>query len=47
MYVPGHGVTEDPAAGNASGCFAGYFARRRYFGNDGVEVTAEQGYETG
>lgn len=47
MYAPGHGVTEDPATGSANGCFAGYLARHRYFGDDEIEVTVEQGYEMG
>ncbi|ELZ90716.1 PhzF family phenazine biosynthesis protein [Haloferax volcanii] len=47
MYAPGHGVAEDPATGSANGCFAGYLARHRYFGDDEIEVTVEQGYEMG
>ncbi|MCO8267890.1 PhzF family phenazine biosynthesis protein [Haloferax sp. AB510] len=47
MYAPGHGVAEDPATGSANGCFAGYLARHRYFDDDEIEVTVEQGYEMG
>ncbi|GGC51432.1 PhzF family phenazine biosynthesis protein [Haloferax sulfurifontis] len=47
MYAPGHGVAEDPATGSANGCFAGYLARHRYFGDEEIEVTVEQGYEMG
>lgn len=47
MYAPGHGVAEDPATGSANGCFAGYLARHRYFGDDEIETTVEQGYEMG
>ncbi|AKU06333.1 PhzF family phenazine biosynthesis protein [Haloferax gibbonsii] len=47
MYAPGHGVAEDPATGSANGCLAGYLARHRYFDDDEIEVTVEQGYEMG
>ncbi|KTG29372.1 PhzF family phenazine biosynthesis protein [Haloferax profundi] len=47
MFAPGHGVPEDPATGSANGCFAGYLARNRYFGDRDIEVTVEQGYEMG
>lgn len=42
-----YGVPEDPATGSANGCLAGYLAKTRYFGAQGVEVRVEQGYEIG
>ena len=47
MFSPGHSVPEDPATGSANGCLAGYLARYRYFGDDEVAVSVEQGYEMG
>jgi trans-2,3-dihydro-3-hydroxyanthranilate isomerase len=42
-----YGITEDPATGSANGCFAGYLAKHRYFGNEVISVRVEQGYEIG
>ncbi|MDS0297390.1 PhzF family phenazine biosynthesis protein [Halogeometricum sp. S1BR25-6] len=47
MFSPGHGLYEDPATGSANGNLAGYLARHRYFGDDEVAVSVEQGYEMG
>ncbi|ADQ68504.1 epimerase [Halogeometricum borinquense DSM 11551] len=47
MFSPGYNVPEDPATGSANGCLAGYLARYRYFGDDKVSVSVEQGYEMG
>jgi trans-2,3-dihydro-3-hydroxyanthranilate isomerase len=40
-------VPEDPATGSANGCLAGYLVRQRYFGNEKIDIRAEQGYEIG
>lgn len=42
-----YGIPEDPAAGSANGCLAGYLSRYRYFGGDEVEARVEQGHEIG
>ncbi|ELZ30971.1 epimerase [Halogeometricum pallidum JCM 14848] len=47
MFSPGHGVDEDPATGSSNGNLAGYLARNRYFGDDEVAASVEQGYEMG
>jgi trans-2,3-dihydro-3-hydroxyanthranilate isomerase len=47
VFVEYHGVPEDPATGSGNGCLAGYLARHRYFGQDSIDVRAEQGYEIG
>jgi len=44
-FVHLHGVPEDPATGSANGCFAGWLAKYRYFGDSKVDVRVEQGYE--
>lgn len=44
-FVHLHGVPEDPATGSANGCFAGWLAKYRYFGDSKVNVRVEQGYE--
>jgi len=40
-------VPEDPATGSANGCLAGYLVKQRYFGNEKINIRAEQGYEIG
>ncbi len=47
VFLPLLGIPEDPAAGSANGCLAGYLSRHRYFGVDTVDVRVEQGYEIG
>jgi trans-2,3-dihydro-3-hydroxyanthranilate isomerase len=47
VFVDLHGIPEDPAAGSANGCLAGYLSRYRYFGDDSVNARVEQGYEIG
>jgi trans-2,3-dihydro-3-hydroxyanthranilate isomerase len=47
VFVDLHGIPEDPAAGSANGCLAGYLSRYRYFGEDSVSARVEQGYEIG
>jgi trans-2,3-dihydro-3-hydroxyanthranilate isomerase len=47
VFVDLHGILEDPAAGSANGCLAGYLSRYRYFGGDSVNARVEQGYEIG
>ena len=44
-FVHLHGVPEDPATGSANGCFAGWLAKNRYFGDGKVQARVEQGYE--
>jgi trans-2,3-dihydro-3-hydroxyanthranilate isomerase len=47
VFVDYYGVPEDPATGSANGCLAGYLAEHRYFGQDDINICAEQGYEIG
>ncbi len=47
VFVDYYGIPEDPATGSANGCLAGYLTRHRYFGQDGINIRAEQGYEIG
>jgi len=47
VFVDYYGVPEDPATGSANGCLAGYLAKHRYFGQDKINLRAEQGYEIG
>jgi len=47
VFVDYYGVPEDPATGSANGCLAGYLAQHRYFGQDDINIRAEQGYEIG
>ncbi len=42
-----YGVPEDPATGSGNGCLAAYLVRRRYWGQDKIDIRAEQGYEIG
>jgi trans-2,3-dihydro-3-hydroxyanthranilate isomerase len=47
VFVDLFGVPEDPATGSGNGCLAGYLSHYRYFDNDEVDVTVEQGIEMG
>jgi trans-2,3-dihydro-3-hydroxyanthranilate isomerase len=47
VFADALGVPEDPATGSANGCLAGYLARHKYFGADGVDIRVEQGHEVG
>jgi trans-2,3-dihydro-3-hydroxyanthranilate isomerase len=47
VFVDYFGVPEDPATGSGNGCLAGYLAGHRYFGQPGINLRAEQGYEIG
>ena len=38
-------IPEDPATGSASGCLAAYLVKHRYFGEQEVDISVEQGYE--
>ncbi len=41
------GTFEDPATGSANGCLAAYLVNHRYFGEDSVDISVEQGFEIG
>ncbi len=45
VFVDYYGVPEDPATGSGNGCLAGYLVRYKYFGQDAIDIRAEQGYE--
>jgi len=45
VFAEYYGVPEDPATGSANGCLAAYLSYYEFFGEHGVEVTVEQGYE--
>ena len=47
VFVDYFGIPEDPATGSGNGCLAGYLAKHRYFGQDQIDIRAEQGYEIG
>ncbi|MGO8806245.1 MAG: PhzF family phenazine biosynthesis protein [Candidatus Bathyarchaeia archaeon] len=47
VFVNLFGIPEDPATGSGNGCLAGYLSRYRYFGNDEIDATVEQGIELG
>jgi len=47
FYADYFGVPEDPATGSANGCLAAYLVKQRYFGEDSVDLRAEQGIEIG
>ncbi len=47
FYAHYFGVPEDPATGSANGCLAAYLVKQRYFGEDSVDLRAEQGIEIG
>ena len=47
MFGDYYGVPEDPATGSGNGCLAAYLVRHRYWGQDKIDIRAEQGYEIG
>jgi trans-2,3-dihydro-3-hydroxyanthranilate isomerase len=47
VFADYYGVAEDPATGSANGCLTGYLVRHRFFGEDHIDVRAEQGHEIG
>lgn len=47
FFADAYGIVEDPATGSANGCLAGYLARHRYFGDNKVDISVEQGLEIG
>lgn len=47
MFADYLGVPEDPATGSANGCLAGYLVEYGYFGEGGIDLRVEQGYEMG
>jgi trans-2,3-dihydro-3-hydroxyanthranilate isomerase len=47
MFGDYYGVPEDPATGSGNGCLAGYLVRHRYWGEEKIDIRAEQGYEIG
>lgn len=47
VYCEYEGIPEDPATGSANGCLAGYLVQHRYFGEDRIDISVEQGYEIG
>ena len=47
VFADYYGVVEDPATGSANGCLAGYLVKRRYFGEQRIDIRVEQGHEIG
>ncbi|WP_287586856.1 PhzF family phenazine biosynthesis protein [Candidatus Borrarchaeum sp.] len=47
MFAYYYGVPEDPATGSAAGCLAAYLVKHRYYGQNKIDIRAEQGYEIG
>ncbi len=47
MFADYYGVPEDPATGSAAGCLAAYLVKHKYFGQNSIDIRAEQGYEIG
>ncbi len=47
FFADYYGIPEDPATGSANGCLAGYLVKHRYFGNEEIDISVEQGYEIG
>ncbi len=47
MFADYYGVSEDPATGSAAGCLAAYLVKHRFFGQNKIDIRAEQGYEIG
>ena len=47
MFGDYYGVPEDPATGSGNGCLAAYLVRHRYWGQNKIDIRAEQGYEIG
>ena len=44
VFARYHGVPEDPGTGTANGAIAGYLVKHRYWGQDAIEITVEQGH---
>jgi trans-2,3-dihydro-3-hydroxyanthranilate isomerase len=47
MFGDYYGVPEDPATGSGNGCLAAYLVRHQYWGQNKIDIRAEQGYEIG
>ncbi|MGA2060786.1 MAG: PhzF family phenazine biosynthesis protein [Thermoguttaceae bacterium] len=47
MFGDYYGVPEDPATGSGNGCLAAYLVHRRFWGQNKIDIRAEQGYEIG
>jgi len=47
MFGDYYGVPEDPATGSGNGCLAAYLVHHRYWGQNNIDIRAEQGYEIG
>jgi trans-2,3-dihydro-3-hydroxyanthranilate isomerase len=47
MFADYYGVPEDPATGSAAGCLAAYLVKHRYYGQNSIDIRAEQGCEIG
>jgi trans-2,3-dihydro-3-hydroxyanthranilate isomerase len=47
MFGDYYGVPEDPATGSGNGCLAAYLVKHRYWGQNNIDIRAEQGYEIG
>jgi trans-2,3-dihydro-3-hydroxyanthranilate isomerase len=47
VFVDYFGVPEDPATGSGNGCLAGYLVEHKVFGENRIDLRAEQGYEIG
>jgi trans-2,3-dihydro-3-hydroxyanthranilate isomerase len=45
MFADYYGVPEDPATGSGNGCLAAYLVKNRYWGENKINIRAEQGYE--
>jgi trans-2,3-dihydro-3-hydroxyanthranilate isomerase len=45
VFVDAFGISEDPATGSGNGCLAAYLSKYRYFGEQNIDVSVEQGYE--
>ena len=45
MFAEPFGISEDPATGSATACFAAYLLRHNYFGSDDIAFRVEQGCE--
>ena len=45
VFVDAFGISEDPATGSGNGCLAAYLSKYRYFGEQNIEISVEQGYE--
>lgn len=45
VFTEYYGIPEDAATGSANGCLAGYLVKNRYFGEEQIDISVEQGYE--